>query len=289
MLSIEPLFYFLKGVAKSIMFLVNGRQTQSVALTDRSFQYGDGCFTTVLVLEGLPLFWQSHCERMNACLDVLQIEHPDWQQVLTWVEQVVNGFGSSERCGIKLHVSRGSGGRGYGIAGTQGSCITLSAFSYPEHYKDWQRDGVKLGISSVALGHSPILAGHKHNNRLEQVLVKAEVEQHGWQDAVVLDISGNVIETSMANLFWRNSNDEWLTPALDKSGVAGVMRRHVMAQLGTLNQRCKVESVPMTALATAKEVFITNSLLQVVPVISIDGQNYPIGTMTRTIQEKMIS
>lgn len=271
------------------MFLVNGRQSHSVELTDRSFQYGDGCFTTMLVKDGFPLFWESHCDRMNACLDVLQIPKPNWVQVLDWVEQAINGFDSQEKCGIKLHISRGSGGRGYGIQGAQEARITVSTFGYPEYYESWQRDGVNLGISSVALGHLPMLAGHKHNNRIEQVLVKAEIEQCGWQDALVLDIADNVIETSMANIFWRNANGEWSTPLLDKSGVAGVMRRHVLKQLEALSLNCNIEPTPLTALETAQEIFITNSLLQIVPVTSIGTKNYPIGQMTRTIQEKMIS
>lgn len=271
------------------MFLVNGIPSHSVALTDRSFQYGDGCFTTMLVKDGFPEFWQSHCDRMNDCLDVLQISKPNWVQVLTWVQQAIHGFEYHEKCGVKLHVSRGSGGRGYGIDGAQEARITVSTFGYPERYASWQRDGIDLGISSVALGHTPMLAGHKHNNRLEQVLVKAEIEQREWQDALVLDITNNVIETSMANIFWSNAKGEWFTPLLDKAGVAGVMRRHVLKQLEALSLDCNVEAASLSVLETAQEVFITNSLLQIVPVTSIGMQKFKIGQMTRTIQEKMIS
>lgn len=47
----------------------------------------------------------------------------------------------------------------------------------------------------------PLLAGHKHNNRLEQVLAKAEIEHSNFADAVTLNVQNHVIETTMANLF----------------------------------------------------------------------------------------
>lgn len=47
------------------MFWVNGEQQQTIALGDRSFQYGDGCFTTMLVVAGQIQYWRYHQQRLE--------------------------------------------------------------------------------------------------------------------------------------------------------------------------------------------------------------------------------
>jgi len=272
------------------MFLVNGKPANSVSLSDRSFQYGDGCFSTLLLIEGEPQHWPYHRERLSACLSVLGIAEPDWELVYRWVKDVGRAQQQGAlRYGAKIHISRGVGGRGYGVSGVGEPCVTVSAFGYPNHYLAWQEDGVQLGVSQTSLGHSPMLAGHKHNNRLEQVLIKAELERKGWQDALVLDIDGHVVETSVANLFWRDANNQWHSPKLDKAGVAGVMRRCVLERFHQLGQSCVLSYASLDDVLAAKELFITNSLLQVVPVTAIGSQSWTIGEFTRTIQERLNS
>jgi len=48
------------------MFWINGEQSDLVSVSDRSFQYGDGCFTTMLVKQGQIQYWQYHLDRMEA-------------------------------------------------------------------------------------------------------------------------------------------------------------------------------------------------------------------------------
>ncbi|WP_325205978.1 hypothetical protein [Vibrio sp. 03_296] len=58
------------------MYWVNGVVATEVSLSDRSFQYGDGCFTTMKTLNGQIEHWPLHIERMEACLQVLSNSSP---------------------------------------------------------------------------------------------------------------------------------------------------------------------------------------------------------------------
>ena len=60
-----------------------------------------------------------------------------------------------------------------------------------------------LALSPVRLGRNPHLAGIKHLNRLEQVLIRSHLEQTNADEALVLDSEGWVTECCAANLFWR--------------------------------------------------------------------------------------
>ncbi|PFG55819.1 4-amino-4-deoxychorismate lyase [Vibrio sp. ES.051] len=266
------------------MFWVNGVPQTHVSLGDRSFQYGDGCFTTILTKYGKLAYWPEHIERMDSCLQTLQIPLPDWQVVHDWALRAAL---SNERAGIKIHVSRGVGGRGYSPNGIEGPVVTISNFVFPSHYSAWRKTGVHLGVCEMRLGIQPLLAGHKHNNRLEQILAKAEIDNSEFSDAVTLNVQNHVIETTMANLFWVKGNKVF-TPELTQSGVAGVMRRKVFEYLKVINTEMVVDAFSLSDLLDADEAFMCNSLLGVVPIRSITESNskilFPIGKLTQRLQ-----
>lgn len=263
------------------MYWVNGQKCETVELDDRSFQYGDGCFTTILTKHGEPICWLYHVERMTECLKRLAIPDPDWHQVKAWLQQAA--FGDSV-AGIKIHISRGRGGRGYSPTQAHSANVTISAFAYPNHYKVLAESGVTLGVCQQKLGLNPLLAGLKHNNRLEQVLLKAEMDQQGYVDGVALDITGNVIETTMANLFWRQGL-QWFTPSLEQAGVAGTMRRRVLELLDSQGIQVNIGHFSLAHLRQSDEVLMTNAILGVAPVVAITDLHYSIGTQTRRLQE----
>lgn len=267
------------------MFWLDGEPATQISLADRSFQYGDGCFTTILTKVGKPIDWLLHKERMKACLSLLNIELSNWEQIERWVEKAAK---SELTAGVKLHISRGSGGRGYSPKGTTGAVVTIYSFDYPSHYLDWKINGVKLGVCQTKLGLSPLLAGHKHNNRLEQVLLKAEAEQNGYQDALVFDIQNHIVETTMANLFWFKDNVLY-TPDLSLCGVAGIIRRKVLLAAEKAAIPIQITQFEKQDVFSAEEIFITNALLGVAPVIQIEKHLFPIGERTRYFQETLSS
>ena len=267
------------------MFWVNGKQAQVIELSDRSFQYGDGCFTTMLTADGQIQNWPLHIERMQACLDLLDIGKPDWMQVKNWLD---NAALPDKLAGLKLHISRGNGGRGYNPTGVNDPTVTISHFPYPQHYHQWRKDGVELGICEHKMGLNPLLAGHKHNNRLEQVLLRGEIEQSGYQDGVVCDIHDNVVETTMANLFWVKGRTLY-TPGMEMCGVAGVIRRIIIQDAQALGLKVLIGEFKLDHLDNADEVFMTNSVLGVAPVIKVGKTEFSVGSVTRQFQENLSS
>jgi 4-amino-4-deoxychorismate lyase len=159
-------------------------------------------------------------------------------------------------------------------------------FSYPQHYPQWQTDGIKLGISRIKLGHNPLLAGHKHNNRLEQVLVKNDLDAQQVDDGVVLDINEHIVETSSANIFWRKGSTLY-TPILDKAGVAGIIRRLIIQDAEPLGFKALLGRFDLVDLHDADEVFVSNALLGVAPVVQVGERRYPIGELTLKLQKRV--
>lgn len=225
------------------------------SVSDRSFQYGDGIFTTMLVDDSQLVLWDLHWQRLAQSLQRLQMPPLDEQTVKLQAEQAIKAPSQV----IKLLVSRGQGGRGYSPAGFNEPLVYVTPSPLPD-YQQQRQQGIWLGIASLQLSTQPLLAGIKHTSRLETVLLKAESEQSAFDDLVVCDQQGRVTELCAANLFFKTKN-KWCTPKLDQAGVAGVMRQWLL-------QHLDVEQgyFPLTALDDATAMFASNALMGVVPV-----------------------
>lgn len=240
----------------------------SIVASDRIVQYGDGCFTTMAVSGGEAELFSGHIQRLQLSCEKLFIPFDEWQSLQSKIKQIAQGVGNG---GIKVIISRGKGGRGYSPQGAGEALCYLSTFSAPEHYQSWRKNGISLSLSPVTLAKQPLLAGIKHLNRLEQVLVKYHMQDSNSDDVIVCDTDGIMIETSAGNLIWEH-DQQWFTPDLSQSGVAGVMCNAMMAFLQANNQIVQQIRVKPEALFSAQQLYICNSLMGVVPVISLSHE-----------------
>ena len=259
---------------------VNGQLQSWLPVDDRGFTLGDGFFTTIQIWKGRPLLWDLHWARLLASAERLQIAltEPDHlhDRLLSCIADVHHGS-------AKIIVTRGSGPRGYGIRDCQTPREIISVHAYPKIYQQWQQSGVSLAICQGRLGHSPLLAGLKSLGRLEQVLLKAELEARGAVEGVVLDTDDNIVETVTANVFWRRDSVVY-TPDLQASGVTGVMRAWILQQLAQSGLECCQLRAGLVALQSADEVFISNALMEVVPVTGIEDVTYQDHSLARQLQ-----
>ena len=255
---------------------INGQQGKRIEISDRGLNYGDGLFLTMRVSEaGKILFFKSHLSRIEQAVVRLNIKNeagywqlPNSQKLL--LEQIAKKNPSR---GIKLLISRGSGGRGYSALGCTDINTVITVFDLPINYSQQQKTGVKLTLSDIKLSKQPKLSGMKHLNRLEQVLIKSQLLADGFQDWLVMDTDRHIIESSMANLFFFNG-DKWYTPVLSSSGVAGVMRERVICALLSLGFNVEVTDIEIEDLDKITHVLMTNSLMGAVNITQIDEHDF---------------
>ncbi|MBR9727839.1 aminodeoxychorismate lyase [Shewanella intestini] len=233
---------------------------------DRGLTYGDGLFATMRSHNGVILFLDTHFSRLQQGARRLGFYwHPD-RQFLTKLTEVAKL--NPNHC-IKLLITKGVGGRGYASPNMSKPTSVLSVSTIPSHYAQWQRQGISLSVSPVQLATQPLLAGIKHLNRLEQVLIKSQPLAENADDWLVLDIHNRVIGASMANIFAVFGNNI-CTPSMSYAGISGVTRGKIIEQLLDMGFNVDVCNITLLDIANADAVFMSNSLLHVVDVLNID-------------------
>jgi len=261
--------------------LINGEQLSSIACSDRGLHYGDGLFETIAYRNGRLQFWREHLQRMhNGCrrLGLVPVDEQRWLDDIARLDLAGDAV-------VKLLLTRGSGGRGYRAPATVNATRMVAAYDYPD-YPEQNSAGVRVRICNTPVSMNSALAGIKHLNRLDNVLARNEWQDEDIAEGLMCDDLGHVIEGTMSNLFGVQNNALY-TPVLKKSGIEGIIRQKVieLAKAGDI----VIQQVAITRdqLLRMDEVFLTNSLMGIWPVIQIDKQKYEKGAVTRMLMERL--
>ncbi len=250
--------------------LINGEAGDRIDVLDRGLQYGDGLFETLRVRAGRPCLWAAHLARLRRGCERLGIAMPAEARLRDEAGRLCAGLDDGV---LKIVLTRGPGGRGYRPPRDARPTRLLAVFPAPDYPPQYAQAGVAARLCDTRLGLNPALAGLKHLNRLEQVLARAEWDEPGIAEGLMLDIEGNVIEGTMSNLFMVRAG-RLCTPGLSRCGVAGVMRARVMAEAGAQGIPVEEGRIGLRDLAAADELFLTNSVIGVWPVRRLDGRDY---------------
>ncbi|WP_100641114.1 aminodeoxychorismate lyase [Alteromonas facilis] len=256
---------------------------------DRALNYGDGCFTTIAVIDAKPELLTQHFQRLahdadklNISLknvsvvvpqyqhDVKTIQTTNWKESLVAMIKQVLSVHATKDLVVKALISRGRGGRGYSPVGCDSTSIMLTVHSFPAEYKQMCARGIDIAVAQFKLARQPYLAGIKHLNRLEQVLIKQELSlESDVDDYLVCDQDDCVIEASAANVFWLDEDNRWCTPALSHAGVNGVFRQFMLEYFRAQEIPVEVDNFTVERLNSIESAFICNALMQIMPVKSL--------------------
>ena len=264
---------------------INGQQCDQLPVNDRGLAYGDGVFETIRISQQGPVLFQGHMQRLQEGLQRLAIEH-DWPLLLSQIESYpglqpsASGFINGV---VKIIVTRGSGGRGYGVLNVAGPNCIVSFHEAPQYPAEYARNGVDVFHCQTRLAQDAMLAGIKHLNRLSQVMARQEWHAD-FQEGLMQDTNGNVIEGVFSNVFIVK-DEKLFTPKLDLCGVNGVMRQWLMQQFQSQGYPVVETSVTLSHFELADECFFCNSVFGIWPVKRFGNRHWPVGKHTRLAQQ----
>ncbi|MDI1253781.1 aminodeoxychorismate lyase [Thermomonas sp.] len=228
---------------------------------DRGLAYGDGVFETMRVHASMLPLWPRHRKRLMLGAQQLGLALPRINVIEAHISEAIAGVDAGV---LKLLVTRGSGGRGYAPPADPVSMWMLTLHPLPST----SSIGLRLHCCQIRLAAQPALAGIKHCNRLEQVLARAECDQAGCDEGLMLSTAGDVVCATAANLLILREG-RWTTPPVEASGVAGVCRGWLIEQglvaIGMLTPH-EVE--------TADALALCNALRGILPVSSLGTHEY---------------
>lgn len=239
-----------------------------VSVLDRALLYGESAFERMRAYRGKVLGLDLHLALLEASCEALSIA---CDRELLAADLTAALAGAPADVSLRAMVTAGDPARA--LPGKR--LVLVDEPSAPP------REAYEKGVSAIVLvtDHSPAapLAKHKWGGYASHLVLRRRAESLGAHEALVADASGAVVEGATSNVF--AVVDGVLVTAPDACGIRpGVTRHFVLEASRRRGLAIEMRALDPATLAHAREVFITSSVREVLPISSIARRTVGEGT-----------
>jgi len=265
----------MKGESEKVV--VNGLITDEayVSIDNRGFTLGDGLFETMSLYGGAPFMLAEHLDRLAKGAQAIGLHLPVDQKKLSFAIAELASSNKVTRGVARLTVTRGFGKRGYASVGSGPASWFLTVRKYEPPDAKRNEGGYRLVIAPIKADPSSVLRGIKSISALEKAIAMDFAVKQGFDEALSLTQQGHASSCQASNIFWVKDGRLY-TPSLDCAILPGITRKAIIDLAGKTGMELAEGKYEPAQLEKAGEVFLTNSLIEVMPVASIEGlAEYP--------------
>ncbi|MGF1922646.1 MAG: aminotransferase class IV [Bacteroidia bacterium] len=227
--------------------------------SNRGFKFGDGIFESMRMCNGKLQFAELHADRLRAAMKAIKLDgytlFDDYFLRLKTSELAKkNKINGNVR--FRLSVYRQGDGLYTPVSNKPG--YLLEATALPGDNYELNQKGLIIDVYDELTKPINKLSNYKTTNALLYVMAGLYQKQHRLDEAIILNQSGFLCESTSSNVFVVYEKQIY-TPALSEGCVAGVMRS-VVLKLAKMNDISIIEAqISPEILKQADEVFITNA------------------------------
>ncbi len=264
-------------------------QDQAVtSIYDHGFLYGDGVFEGIRAYNGRVFCLDEHIDRlydsaMAIMLDIPLSKDEMKQAILETlrVNDLVDAY-------IRPIVSRGIGDLGLDPR----KCPVPNVFIISQPWGAMYGDLYDKGLSAVTVtvrrnAPESLSPNIKSMNYLNNILAKIEANHKGGDEAIILDVRGNISEGSGDNIFIIK-NGTISTPQV-MNNLNGITRAAAIDIAQDLGYPMRETDLGLFDLYTADEVFVTGTAAEIAPIATVDGRpvgDGSVGTITKELMQR---
>lgn len=245
---------------------VNGKPCDTVPTDDRGLLYGESVFETMAARDGMLPLWPLHWQRLQQAVAAL-----GWPAVdrALLESELATALPRSGKAMVRLTLTAGSGGQGYWSAEQTTLRRIIRWQPWPDRIERARAHGLRCTVQQG--DYTAPLRGHKHGNRLAQVLAAKQAGAENMDEALLANTDGQLLEGISANVIVVLSNQAFTPPG---PMVDGVGLAWLCAQCPDIG----VKAIKLDELKQASEVVMVNSVAGVRPVVWLNGQALSIGS-----------
>lgn len=236
---------------------------------DDGYYFGLQVFETIAVEDNIPVFPMEHLERLQNALKNLHIQNPETESALTVSRLRKEAFLCPYRHGVlKISVSE------------QNLLFTVRENTYRE---EQYRRGFAVQTSPIRRNETSPLVYYKTANYGDNILEKRRAHSCGFDEPVFLNTRGQICEGATSNIFFVK-NQTLFTPKVSCGLLNGIMRNYLM-------KKYPVEETVLYPgqISEFDEIFLTNSLLGIMPVSSWDGHPIRSCSFSQNLRREYLS
>lgn len=224
--------------------------------------YGYGLFETLKIVKGNPINLYEHFNRMkNSSMELnieMNLDFEKFKKIVT--NEIAKNFSDVFVLRINLLKNKGK------------SQIFFNKRDYV-YTSDLYERGYDLNFSSVLRNETSKILYHKTFNYLENFLELETAKAKGYDETIFLNTKGYISECSTCNIFIINK-EKIYTPKIENGILNGIIREQIIDKVKKIGIEVCQENISKDFLLKGEEVFLTNSLIGIMPVRKIENKIY---------------
>ncbi|MGF1612093.1 MAG: aminotransferase class IV [Kiloniellales bacterium] len=246
---------------------------------DRGLLLGDGLFETLLCRSGRIERLEAHLARLRAGAAVLGILPPDLDLAEAAATLLEANELTARDAALRITLTRGLGPRGLLPPDEARPTLLISAVAQPAA----QERALSAVVATIRRNEQSPLSRLKTLNYLDNVLAKREAVARGADEAILLNTVGRLASATAANLFLVRGRSLF-TPPPSEGVLPGITRAAILELAPALGLAPVEAPLEPGQLRDADEAFVSNSLIGVRALASLDGQSIGDGASGPTVR-----
>ena len=249
------------------------RSKAHISISDHGFLYGFGLFQTMRAYNGHIFLLDRHIKRIKDAAKIIGMGEKITKLDLDKACKEIVTINALDSARIRLTITNGKSTALPWDDPGDDPTVLITAVPFLPLTAEKYNAGYKVGITAVRRSRQNEIASNlKSLNYLINVMARMEVAKRGQDEALLLNEDGYIAEGGSSNIFFVRSG-RLVTPALNSGIIPGVTREVVMELAESLGIILSEGTVGKPIFKQCEEAFMTNSMVEIIPVTSISDES----------------
>ncbi len=254
-----------------------------------SLHYGTGVFEGIRAYEsekGAAIFrLKEHIERLFASAKIIGMDATFSVEELIEATKEVVKKNNLKSCYIRPLLYYGYGKMGLDTVGAKVDAL-VAAWPWGAYLgEDGKANGITTKISKYTRHFAVQNLNHAKATGfyVNSMMAKMDALNTGVNEAILLDLNGNVAEGTGENIFIVK-NKVLKTPSTENC-LQGITRASVMEIAKDNGIKVEEKVITKKELMEADEIFLTGTAAEITPINKIEEKSFGVGEITKMIQK----
>lgn len=257
-----------------------------ISIFDHGFLYGDSIFETLRVYGGKPFALKEHLQRLKCSARAVKLKLPGTMSFFSSMVCETLRINRLKDAMLRITVTRGEGNIGLNPSLCRQPSLLILPLALPHYPESFYKRGIAVITSRYKKSSSAGLPSHiKSGNYLLGVLAKEEASVRRAFDTVFLDEKGNIAEATTSNIFIITHEHHLVTPPVFSPVLPGVTRKIILSLARKNKIKTFEKNISFSQALNAKEIFLTNTSMEVMPVTRWSGKKIGAGAPGKLTQK----
>ncbi len=257
-----------------------------ISVRDAGFLYGAGLFETMRCYSGAIFSLGDHLDRLFSSAQTLGIRNTYSRDEIRAAIYATIHANSLKDARVRLTLTSGQ-------TNAEPSTLLIMATPYEGYPEEYYRKGIRTVLCNMRQNTEEIICGHKTLSYFTRMVALNQAKAKGASEAIWFTTDGRLAEGSISNIFLVKGG-ALATPPLNTPVLPGVARKAVLEIAGREMIQFVERDLFINSLLESEEVFLTNVIMGVMPVVAIeahtvgDGKVGPVVTRLMKCYESLV-